>query len=142
MRSDDGGHRWQQGASFAMTDLDVEPDNPMHVISATSTGLRESYDGGMAFTVVAPQPPPSLTMLDHVPYTGSSDRDPVLAGVDAAGGVWALGAAAWQSSGAVPGRPVAFTVIAPDRYLAATEAEVFGSEDAGRSLKVLAHLSR
>jgi hypothetical protein len=76
-----------------------------------------------------------------VPYTGSSDRDPVLAGVDAAGGVWALGPAGWQSAGAVPGRPVAFTVIAPDRYLAATEAEVFGSEDAGRSWNVLAHLS-
>jgi photosystem II stability/assembly factor-like uncharacterized protein len=89
MRSDDGGQRWQQGASFAMTDLDVDPDNPMHVISATSTGLQESYDGGMTFTAVAPQPPRSLTMLDHVPYTGNSDRDPVLAGVDAAGGVWA-----------------------------------------------------
>ena len=58
MRSDDGGQRWQQGASFAMTDLDVDPDNPMHVISATSTGLRESYDGGMTFTADAQHPVP------------------------------------------------------------------------------------
>jgi hypothetical protein len=60
--------------------------------------------------------------------------------VDAAGGVWALGAEGWQPAGTVPGRPAAFTVIAPDRYLAATEAEVFGSDDAGRSWNLLAHM--
>ena len=77
-----------------------------------------------------------------MPYTGSSDRDPVLAGVDAAGGVWALGPAGWQPAGTVPGTLAAFTVIAPDRYLAATEAEVFGSEDAGRSWNLLAQMNR
>ena len=142
MRSDDGGQRWQQGASLEMTDLDVDPENPMHVLSATTAGVQESHDGGMTFTAVTPQPARPLALLDHVPYTGGSDRDPVLAGVDAAGGVWALGAAGWQFAGTVPGRPAAFTVIAPDRYLAATEAEVLGSEDAGRSWNLLAHLGR
>jgi photosystem II stability/assembly factor-like uncharacterized protein len=142
MRSDDGGQRWQQGASFAMTDLDVNPENPMHVVSATPAGVQESHDGGMTFTAVMPQPPRPLALLDHVPYAGSSDRDPVLAGVDAAGGVWALGPAGWQLAGTVPGRPAAFTVIAPDRYLAATEAQVVGSEDAGRSWTLLARMDR
>ena len=142
MRSDDGGQRWQQGASLAMTDLDVNPENPMHVVSATPTEVQESHDGGMTFAAVTPQPPRPLALLDHVPYTGSSDRDPVLAGVDAAGGVWALGPAGWRPAGTVPGTLVAFTVIAPDRYLAATEAEVFGSEDAGRSWNLLAQMNR
>jgi hypothetical protein len=66
----------------------------------------------------------------------------VLAGVDAAGGVWALGAGGWHLAGTVPGTPVAFTVIAPDRYLTATEAEVFGSDDAGRSWNLLADMDR
>ena len=142
MRSDDGGQRWQQGARFAMTDLDADPENPMHVVSATPTGVQESHDGGITFTAVTPQSPRPLAMLDHVPYTGSSDRDPVLAGVDTAGGVWALGPAGWHLAGTVPGTPVAFTVIAPDRYLAATEAQVFGSEDAGRSWNLLAQMDR
>ena len=142
MRSDDGGKGWQRGARFVMTDLDVDPENPMHVVSATAAGVQESHDGGMTFTAVTPQPPRPLTLLDHVPYTGSSDRDPVLVGVDEAGGVWALDAGGWQPVGTVAGRPVAFTVIAPDRYLAATEAEVFGSDDAGRSWNLLAHMSR
>jgi hypothetical protein len=33
-------------------------------------------------------------------------------------------------------------VIAPDRYLTATEAEVFGSDDAGRSWNLLADMDR
>lgn len=140
MRSDDGGRRWQPGARFPMTDLDVDPENPMHVTSATPTGVRESHDGGMTFTAVTPQPARPLALLDHVPYTGGSDRDPALVGVDAAGGVWALGAADWQLAGTLPEGPVAFTVIAPDRYLAATDAEVFSSDDAGRSWNLLAHV--
>ena len=57
-----------------------------------------------------------------------------------ASGRWAL--LAGTSRAPSPGTPVAFTVIAPDRYLAATEAQVFGSEDAGRSWNLLAHLDR
>jgi hypothetical protein len=53
-----------------------------------------------------------------------------------------VSAGGWQLAGTVPGRPAAFTVIAPDRYLAATEAQVFGSEDAGRSWNLLAHMDR
>jgi len=142
MRSDDAGRRWQQGASVAMTDLDVDPENPMHVVSATPTGVQESHDGAMTFTAVTPQPPRPLALLDHVPYTGGSDRDPVLAGVDTTGGVWALGPAGWHLTGTVPGTPAAFTVIAPDRYLAATDSAVFGSDDAGRSWNLLAHMDR
>jgi photosystem II stability/assembly factor-like uncharacterized protein len=142
MRSDDGGERWQQGASFTMTDLDVDPENPMHVVSSTPAGIKESHDGGITFTPAVPQPSRPLAMLDHVPYTGSSDRDPALAGVDAAGGVWALEPVGWQLTSSVPGRPAAFTVIAPDRYLAATEAQIFGSDDAGRSWKLLAQIPR
>ena len=81
----------------------------------------------MTFTAVTPQPARPLALLDHA-RTRAVPTAVVLAGVDAVGGVWALGAAGWQPAGTVPRRPAAFTVIAPDRYLAATEAEVFGSK--------------
>jgi hypothetical protein len=96
----------------------------------------------MTFTAVTPQAPRPLALLDHMPYTGGSDREPVLVGVDTAGGVWALGPAGWHLAGKFPGTPAAFTVIAPDRYLAATETAVFGSDDAGRSWNLFAHMNR
>jgi hypothetical protein len=53
--------------------------------------------------------------------------------MDASGRVWSLAEAGWQPSGTLPGPPTAFTVIAPDFYLAATGQSVLLSEDAGRS---------
>ena len=68
----------------------------MHVVSATD-GAQRATTAHTSAASSSPQPPVRLALLDHVPYTGSSDRDPVLAGVDAAGGVWALGPAGWRT---------------------------------------------
>lgn len=133
MRSDDGGQHWQRCASVEVFDLDVDPNGPMRVVAATRGGLKESLDGGRTFTALAAQPPRELVLIDHIAYVGGSDREPHLAGVDAAGTVLALGADGWQTSGSLPGPPTAFTVIGPDRYVSATGTQVFSSEDAGRS---------
>lgn len=140
LRSDDGGQHWQRGASLAVSDLDVDPGSPMRVVAATRDGLTESLDGGITFAAYTAQPPRELVLIDHVAYAGGSDPDPSLVGVDAAGSVWSLGTGGWQTSGAVPGRPTAFTVIGPDRYASATGSQVFASEDAGRSWLPLAPL--
>jgi photosystem II stability/assembly factor-like uncharacterized protein len=141
MRSDDAGQHWQRGAPMVVSDLDVDPDNPMRVVTATRAGLMESLDGGIAFTALAAQPPRKLALIDHVPYVGDSDRHRALIGVDAAGTVVSLDADGWQDSGSLPGPPTAFTVIAPDRYAAATGSQVFVSEDAGRTWVLVARLN-
>jgi hypothetical protein len=140
LRSDDSGQHWQRGASMAVSDLDVDPRNPMRVVAATRDGLTESLDGGITFTALTAQPPRPLALIDHVASAGGADPKPVLVGVDAAGTVWSLGTGGWQSAGSIPGPPTAFTVIGPDRYASATPSEVFASEDAGRSWVPLARL--
>lgn len=132
LRSDDGGQHWQRTARMTLSDLDVDPDDPMRVVGATRDGLTESLDRGAVFAAFAPQPPRPLILIDHIAHTGG-DREPVLVGVDAAGAVWSLGSQGWRASGQAPGPPNAFTVIAPGRYVFATDTQVFVSEDAGRS---------
>jgi len=133
MRSDDYGQHWQHGARLTATGLDVDPYDPLHVLLATPGGLRESLDGGITISPVKPQPPQPLLLVDHVFYRFGTDRFPAVTGVDADGRVWALVEAGWQLSGMLPAAPSAFTVIAPDGYLAATGQSVLRSEDAGRS---------
>jgi len=111
----------------------VNPYDPRHVLAATPDGLRESVDAGMTFGSVPRQPPQPLLLVDHIFYRFGTDRFPAVAGVDASGRVWALEEAGWQMSGTLPGAPAAFTVIGPDRYLAATGQDVLLSENAGRS---------
>jgi hypothetical protein len=99
MRSDDGGQRWQQGARFAMTDLDVDPENPLRVVSATPAGVQESQDGGMTFTAAMPQPPRPLALLDQVPYRAAPAEIPCSPGwtQPVASGRWGLGVGTWQA---------------------------------------------
>ena len=137
MRSDDNGQHWQHGATFVTTDLDVDPTDPLRVLAVTPDGLRKSIDGGVTFSLVQPQPPRPLVLVDHIVYTLDADRVAAVAGVDASGGVWALGDGGWEASGALPGAPTAFTVVAPDSFLAATAQHVLRSEDAGRSWSAL-----
>ena len=137
MRSDDNGQNWQRGATLDAADLDVDPTNPLRVLATTADGVLESVDGGLSFHPVASPPPRSLVVIDHVEKTGG-DQEPRLAGVDADGGVWALDREGWIQAGALPGPPHAFTAIAADRYLAATEEGVFDSEDAGRTWTLVA----
>jgi hypothetical protein len=132
MRSPDGGISWQRGASLAATDLDVDPNEPQHVLASTDRGLLESRDGGKTFAPVGEAPPRPLVLVDHVLHLGG-DREPTVAGLDASGGVWALYLSGWRQSGTVGGPPEAFTVLGPDRYVAATEKGVFRSDDGGRS---------
>jgi hypothetical protein len=128
MRSDDYGQNWHDGARLPARGLDVDLDDPMHVLVATPDGLRESTDAGMTFGSVQRQPPQPLLLVDHIVYRFGTDRFPAVAGVDASGRVWALGEAGWQVSGTLPGAPTAFSVIGPDRYLAATGQDVLLSE--------------
>ncbi|HXV92298.1 MAG TPA: exo-alpha-sialidase, partial [Pseudonocardia sp.] len=137
MRSDDGGASWQRGAELAAADLDADPTDALRVVATTERGLLESTDGGVTFAPAPAQPASALALVDHVPHTGG-DRTPSAVGVDASGGVWALAGGRWESTGALPGAPTAFTVIGADRYLAATAAEVLRSEDAGRTWTALA----
>lgn len=136
-RSDDGGRTWQQGVRLPLTDLAANPSNPRNVVAATRDGLRESRDGGHGFSALAPIPPTTLVYLDWVPGL-HGDREPSLTGVDIDGQVWALWSTGWRQAGTIGGTPQAFTAIGPDRYLAATELGVLGSEDGGRSWTVLA----
>ena len=137
MRSDDNGQHWQRGATLDATRVDVDPTEPLRVLATTRDGLRESIDGGVSFNLLQPQPPRRLVLVDHITYTFGTDRVPAVVGVDASGGVWSLNDAGWAESGALPDAPTAFTVIAPDRFLAATAEEVLSSEDAGRSWRAL-----
>jgi hypothetical protein len=137
MRSDDNGQHWQRGATLDATRVDVDPTEPLRVLATTRDGLRESIDGGVSFNLLQPQPPRRLVLVDHITYTFGTDRVPAVVGVDASGGVWSLNDAGWEKSGALPDAPTAFTVIAPDRFLAATTEEVLSSEDAGRSWRAL-----
>jgi hypothetical protein len=139
-RSDDNGQNWQRGATLDATDLDVDPTNPLRVLATTVDGVLESVDGGLSFHAAPGQPSRPLVLVDHVANTGG-DQEPLLAGVDADGGVWALGREGWGQVGALPDPPQAFTVIAADRYLAATEEGVFDSEDAGRTWTLVAAAS-
>lgn len=132
MRSDDGGNSWQRGALVAATDLDADPTNPGRVLATTERGLLESNDGGLTFAPAAVQPARPLVLLDHVEYL-HGDRVPTAAGVDGSGGVWALIASGWIETGALGAPPQAFTVLGPDRYVAATDGGVLRSEDAGRT---------
>ncbi len=121
--------------------FNVDPSNPQWVLATTAQGLLHSLDGGMVFTPVPQQPPRHLVMIDYIAYVTGTDRHPSRAGIDDSGGVWSLGASGWQASGALPGVPSAFTVIAPDRYLAATAEEVLSFDDAGSSWAPLAQIS-
>jgi hypothetical protein len=141
MRSDDGGQNWQRGAELDVADLDGDPADPLHVLATTADGLQESIDGGMTFGPAAAAPPRPLVLLDHVERTGA-DREPLVAGVDAAGDVWSFGVAGWSRAGSLPGVPEAFTVISADRYLAATEDGVLSSDDAGHTWSVMAAAHR
>lgn len=133
---DYGQHR-QRGAQLAATGLDLDPDDPHRVLVATPDGLQESVDGGLTFRLVQPQPPQPLLLIDHITYRFGTDRSPMLAGLDCAGRVWSFGEAGWQASGTLAATPTAFTVIGPDRYLAATVQDVLRSEDAGRTWTIL-----
>ena len=137
MRSDDNGQHWQRGAKLDATRVDVDPTDPLRVLATTRDGLRESIDGGVSFNLLQPQPPRRLVLVDHITYTFGTDRVPAVVGVDASGGVWSLNDAGWEESGELPDAPTAFTVIAPDRFLAATAEHVLSSEDAGRSWRAL-----
>lgn len=141
MRSDDGGQNWQQGARVPAADIDVDPEDPLRVLATAESGLQESLDGGMSFSSAPVQPARPLVLLDHVDHTGG-DREPRLVGVDTTGGVWALTGGGWATSGRLPGPPEAFTVIAADRYLAATEDGVWSSEDAGHTWSMIAASGR
>lgn len=140
MRSDDNGERWQAGAKLAAIDLDVDPGDPLRVLATTPHSLLESRDGGISFTPAYVQPPRPLLLIDHVPDDEVINRDPVIVGLDALGGIWSLEPAGWQISGTVGDVPTAFLSIATDHYLAATDDEVLGSHDAGRSWTLLARL--
>jgi photosystem II stability/assembly factor-like uncharacterized protein len=138
MRSDDNGENWQRGAELLdAADLDVDPDEALHVLAAPQRGLLESHDGGMSM-----QPPRPLVQIDHVdhPDYAGGDREPILAGVDATGGVWALASDGWAQTGLLPDPPAAFTVLGADRYLAATEDAVLRSEDAGGTWSTIANV--
>jgi hypothetical protein len=141
MRSDDGGQNWQQGARVPAADIDADPDDPLRVLATEESGLQESADGGVSFSPAPVQPPRPLVLLDHVDHT-DGHRDPRLVGVDSTGGVWALTGGGWATSGRLPGPPEAFTVIAPDQYLAATEDGVLRSDDGGRTWSVIAAVRR
>lgn len=132
LRSDDAGLTWQRGATIRLTDLAVDPEDPLHVLAAGTDLLMESRDGGHSFSPVTPQPPRPLTFVEFVtPLSG--DREPRLAGLDASGTTWALNNTGWDATGTVGASPQAFTVMGPDRYVAATEAGVLASEDGGRT---------
>lgn len=137
LRSDDGGATWQGGAEVATSDLDADPQHPSRVLVATDRGLMESRDGGVSLEMALAQPVRPVVLLDHVVRAGG-DRRPAAVGLDAAGGVWALDGEGWVEAGRLPGVPSAFTVVAADRYLAATAGGVFESENAGRTWKLLA----
>jgi photosystem II stability/assembly factor-like uncharacterized protein len=56
LRSADGGLTWQHVPSATLTgraifDLAIDPDNPLHVLVATTAGLFESRDGGATCTL-------------------------------------------------------------------------------------------
>jgi len=136
MRSDDDGATWQYGATLALTDLDADPTQPQRVLAATEQGLLTSGNGGLTFEPAAAQPPQPLVLLDHRPDTATT-----LAGVDAAGNIWNHTTTAWNHSGQLPGAPQAFTVTSTDRYLAATDAGVYSSTDAGRTWTLIAAAS-
>jgi hypothetical protein len=93
----------------------------------------------MSFGAVAVQPPRPLVLIDHVDHAGG-DREPMLAGVDASGGVWALAGDGWAQTGLLPDPPAAFTVLGADRYLAATEHAVLRSEDACGTWSTIANV--
>lgn len=135
LRSDDDGISWHRGATSAVRDLDVDPGQPMHLLVATETGLLESTNGGITLTPLATQPPQPLVLIDHV---SGPDRQPVLAGADSTGGFWSLTNSGWTNTGALFAPPQAFTVVGPDRYVAATAAGVFASQDGGRGWTLLA----
>lgn len=137
MRSDDRGTSWQQGASARVNDLDVDPYDPLRLVVATDAGLQESSDGGVTLMPAVLQPPTPLTLVDHIEYAGG-DGQPSLAAIDAGGAVWALSSGTWIQGGSLRGPAQAFTVIAPDRYAAATESGVFTSEDAGNTWTLVA----
>ena len=137
MRSDDNGQHWLRGAQLDATRVDVDPTDPLRVLATTRDGLRESIDGGVSFNLLQPQPARRLVLVDHITYAFGTDRVPAVVGVDASGGVWSLNDAGWEESGELPDAPTAFTVIAPDRFLAATAEHVLSSEDAGRSWRAL-----
>jgi hypothetical protein len=141
MRSDDGGESWQAGAVLPATDLDIDPAEPLRVVAATPHALMESVNGGAAFSPLIVQPPRPLVLVDHVDHR-SGGIDPSLAGVDAIGGVWERNESGWRATGSLPGPPQAFTVVGADRYLAATDAGVYSSEDAGRSWEQIATARR
>ncbi len=133
MRSDDSGRTWQRGAVLDAADLDVDPADPALVLATTERGLLQSTDGGTTFTLAAAQPPRPLLLIDHA--------GDLLAGVDAAGGVWVRSDDTWVQAGALPGAPAAFTAVDATRYLAATAEAVLSTRDGGRNWSPIASTS-
>ncbi|TQM09859.1 F510_1955 family glycosylhydrolase [Pseudonocardia kunmingensis] len=132
MRSDDDGENWQRGAELGMAYLEADPKDPLRVLATAPDGLLESTDGGLTFIASSEQPPRLLAVVDHTEEDGS-ETEPILAGVDEAGGVWEFSDRGWSQTGTLSGAPQAFTVLAGGRYAAATTEGVFTSDDAGRT---------
>lgn len=137
MRSDDGGTSWQRGVQLAVSDLDVDPADPRRIVLAGEEGLLVSADGGLTAQPHAVQPPEPLVFLDHVGPAADGTGE-TLAGADRMGAIWTLGDSGWERLGSLPGPPQAFTWLGVDRFAGATDQGVFGSEDGGRTWRLLA----
>lgn len=133
-RSSDGGLTWQDGAPLPARAVDADPARAATLLATTETGLVVSDDGGVTFSAHPVQPPERLVLIDHVPADGPGSSLVTVAGLDETGQLWTFDGRTWSGSGVSQGGvPEAFAATSADGYLAAFDARIYRSDDAGRS---------
>lgn len=132
-RSSDGGTTWQDGPPLPARAVDVDPADPQRLLATTETGLVISTDGGISFTSHPVQPPELLVLVDHLPSHRPGSPLATVAGLDLTGRLWIFDGQAWTGRGSLGGTPDAFTASSTDSYVAALDAQLYRSDDAGRS---------
>lgn len=116
---------WQTLARASVVDLAVDPTDPDRVLATNPEGRVWAYDAGAGARPEELTGTPGLVFLDW-------PAPDLLVGLGADSQVHVSrdGGATWNSTGRVPGRPVALEAT-EDRWYAATEAGVFTSTDDG-----------
>ena len=122
-RSTDGGRTWQEGAPLTVGPVAISPTDPLHLLAATTAGIRISTDGGMSWTLASGAPAPA----ERVAF------DPADASIAYAsffgGGFYrsADGGATWSVQPSPSG-----TVFRFERVAATSPTTVFGTTDGAR----------
>lgn len=140
-KSTDGGSSWRLVKNGMLDDsdvfaIDINPDNPDHVIASACSGIYESKNGGERWRKIQGIPSQSRRTRDIVQNPGKSGT--IYAGTTEGFWMSSNGGRSWRltTSKSTTVNSIAVHPDAPDRVFIATDVDgVMVSNDGGRTFK-------